>query len=352
MKPALCAEKAPGNYPDLLTATMPAETKESAAPPVLAICELTVAYRTHSEPIRAVRGASLHIREGETLALVGETGSGKSTVALAILGLLDHQDQSGEIRYKGSGIHSLSLREWRKIRSREIGIVFQDTRNALNPVLTILDHMVETLRAHQAISKKEARRKAMELFREVGIPEGQEKLYPFELSGGTCQRVGIALGLCNKPRLFIADEPTSAIDTAIQAQILDLLRRMKDRYGLALLLISHDLPLISQISDRIAVMYHGRVVESGLKEEVLGAPAHPYTLGLIQCQPSFSHNHEKNRLAAIPGVMPKGNQEFPGCAFAPRCGRAKPRCLESIPTLQQLSKTSSVECCFPLGAES
>jgi peptide/nickel transport system ATP-binding protein len=330
---------------------MPADKNESAAPQVLDVRELTVTYRTFSEPIRAVRGASLRICEGETLALVGETGSGKSTVALALLGLLDHQDQSGEILYKGRGIQSLSRREWRTLRSREIGIVFQDTRNALNPVLTILDHMVETLRAHQAISKKEARRKAMDLFGEVGIAEGQEKLYPFELSGGTCQRVGIALGLCNKPRLLIADEPTSAIDTAIQAQILDLLQRMKDRYGLALLLISHDLPLISQISDRIAVMYHGRVVESGLKEEILGAPAHPYTLGLIRCQPSFSHNHEKNRLAAIPGAMPKGNQEFPGCAFAPRCRQSKTRCLDSIPATRQLSTTRSVECCFPNGAD-
>jgi oligopeptide/dipeptide ABC transporter ATP-binding protein len=331
---------------------MPAEKNESAVSPILEVRELVVSYRAGAEPVRALRGACMHIHEGETVALAGESGSGKSTFALAILGLLDPQDHSGEILYKGGALQSLSKREWKKIRSREIGIVFQDARSVLNPVLTILDHMVETLRAHQPISKKDARRKAMELFHEVGIPEGQERLYPFELSGGTCQRAGIALGIINAPRLLIADEPTSAIDTALQAQILDLLQRLKERFGLALLLISHDLPLISQVSDRISVMYHGRIVETGLKEEVLGAPAHPYTLGLIQCQPSFSHNHEKNRLVAIAGAMPKGNQEFSGCAFAPRCNRSKPRCLETIPAARRLSKSHSVECFFPYGTGS
>jgi oligopeptide/dipeptide ABC transporter ATP-binding protein len=327
---------------------MPDERKEPADPAILEIRELTVTYRTALELVRAVRGASLHIQRGETLSLVGETGSGKSTVALAILGLLGQHEQTGEILYDGRRIQSLSQREWKEIRSQEIGIVFQDMRNALNPVMTILDHMVETLRAHQAIAKRAAWGRARELLREVGITEVQEKLYPFELSGGACQRVGIALGLCNNPRLLIADEPTSSIDTALQAQILDLLQLLKNRYGLALLLISHDLPVISLISDRISVMYHGRVVESGLKGEVLGAPAHPYTLGLIQCQPTFTHNSDKNRLVSIPGVMPGGSQEFPGCAFAPRCSRYEPSCLESIPAVRHLSRTRRVECFSPV----
>jgi oligopeptide/dipeptide ABC transporter ATP-binding protein len=327
---------------------MPAEKTESADPPILEIRDLTVTHRTSSEPIRAVRGASLHLRKGETLSLVGETGSGKSTVALAILGLLDQHEQSGEILYRGRRIQSLSPREWRKIRSREIGIVFQDMRNALNPVLTILDHMVETLRAHQKISRKDALCKARDIFREVGITEGQAKRYPFELSGGACQRAGIALGLCNNPRLLIADEPTSAVDTVLQAQILELLQQLKNRYGLALLLISHDLSLVSLISDRISVLYHGRVVESGLKREILGSPAHPYTFGLIQCQPSFAHDYDQNRLVAIPGVMPGGNQEFPGCAFAPRCSRSEPRCRVSVPAVHRRSETHGVECIVPL----
>jgi peptide/nickel transport system ATP-binding protein len=329
-------------------APMLSQKKESVAPLVLEVRELSVTYRTSSESTRAVRGASLRIHEGETVSLVGETGSGKSTVALAILGLLAHQVQSGEILYAGRAIHSLTQRDWKRIRSRDIGIVFQDARSALNPVLTILDHLVETLRAHQQLTRREARAKGMELLREVGIPESQARLYPFELSGGTCQRVGIALGICNRPRLLIADEPTSAIDTPIQAQILDLLQSMKERHGLALLLISHDLPLISQVSDCIAVMYHGRVVESGLKEEVLGTPAHPYTRGLIQCQPSLAHHHETGRLAAIPGAMPKAGQELAGCAFAPRCGLAEARCMESVPAVRRISETHWAECIKPI----
>jgi oligopeptide/dipeptide ABC transporter ATP-binding protein len=213
--------------------------------------------------------------------------------------------------------------------------------------MTVLDLLVETLRSHQTLSRKEARVKALELLHEVGIQEGQEKLYPFELSGGMAQRVGIALGICNGPQLLIADEPTSAVDSAIQARTLDLLRRLKQRYGLALLLISHDLALISQVSDRISVMYHGRIVESGLKEEVLAAPAHPYTRCLLQCQPSFSNHHEKSPLAAIPGAVPPAGQEFPGCAFASRCSRLEPRCRESAPVARDLSITHKVECVHP-----
>jgi oligopeptide/dipeptide ABC transporter ATP-binding protein len=328
---------------------MSSPTKEPAASPLLDVRALSVVYTTRRESARAVRGASLQIGDGETVSLVGETGSGKSTLALAILGLLAHREQSGEILFAGRSLQRLTQQEWKKIRSREIGIVFQDARSTLNPVMTILDHMVETIRAHQQISRSDARSKGLELLGEVGIPERMAKLYPFELSGGTCQRVGIALGICNNPRLLIADEPTSSIDTAVQAQILDLLQSMKERHGLALLLISHDLPLISQISDRIAVMYHGRVVECGLKDEVLRTPAHPYSCGLIQCQPSLSHHHETRRLAAIPGTMPRGGQEFAGCAFASRCSRAEARCLESTPAVRQASATHWAECIRPVG---
>jgi len=323
------------------------QRNESHPRPILEVKNLSVTYNPATELIRAVRGVSFQIQEGETLALVGETGSGKSTVALAVLGLLDHQIQSGEILFRNRGMQSLTERDWRRIRGRQIGMVFQDARSALNPVLTILGHMIETLVAHNAIRKKDARTKAMDLLREVGIGNGQEKLYPFELSGGTCQRAGIALGICNEPRLLIADEPTSSIDTALQAQILDLLQSMKQRHNLSLLLISHDLPLISHVSDRIAVMYHGRVVESGLKEEVLAAPAHPYTQALLQCQPTLQHRHDTNPVAAIPGAVPSAGQEFPGCAFAPRCSRSGPPCLESVPAARRLSANRWVECIRP-----
>jgi oligopeptide/dipeptide ABC transporter ATP-binding protein len=321
-----------------------AESDPSHTSTILELRNLSVTYRSSSGTVQAVRGASLEIREGETLSIVGETGSGKSTIALAALGLLDRQEQSGDILYKNRPIQSLSAREWERIRSREIGIVFQDSRSALNPVRTVLNHVVETLRAHQDISRKDARHRALEILRDVGIRDGQEQLHPFVLSGGMCQRVGIALGICNKPHLLIADEPTSAVDSAIQAQMLDLLQDLKQRYGLALLLISHDLPLISQISDRMSVMYHGRIVECGSRKELLDSPAHPYTRSLLQCQPSFENHHEGNPVTAIPGAVPAAGQVFQGCSFAPRCGRAEPRCRETEPEERALSRTHRVAC--------
>jgi peptide/nickel transport system ATP-binding protein len=317
---------------------------EPAPSSILDVQDLTISYRSTSGPIPAVRGVSIQICAGETLALVGETGSGKSTVALAVLGLLENQEQTGKIFFNGHRTQSLTRGEWNKMRSMEIGIVFQDPRSALNPVLTIMDHLMETLGTHQTLSKKAARVKALALLQEVGIQEEQAKLHSFELSGGTCQRAGIALALCNSPRLLIADEPTSSIDTAVQAQILGLLQRMQARYGLALLLISHDLPLISQVSDRVSVMYHGRIVESGLKEEVMAAPAHPYTRSLLQCQPSFLHHHQENPLAPIPGSIPKAGEELPGCAFSPRCSLSEPRCEKSVPAACKLSRTRWVAC--------
>jgi peptide/nickel transport system ATP-binding protein len=315
-------------------------------PPIFDVRNLSIAYYSPSQIIRAVQNVSLQISEGETLALVGETGSGKSTLALAVMGLLVRQAhvESGEILFEGRNILSLNNRDWKYIRSRKIGIAFQDARSSLNPVLRIKDHLIETLRAHQELSKKDAHMRATELLQEVGIPKGQEKLYPFELSGGGCQRVGIALAICNNPRLLIADEPVSAVDVTLQAQILDLLQLMKQRYNLALLLISHDLPLISAIADRIAVMYHGRIIESGLKEEVFTFPAHPYTRGLIQSQPDLRHHHERYPLTAIPGAMPISGENLRGCAFAPRCKEAKSRCKEAVPAGRALSKTHWMVC--------
>jgi oligopeptide/dipeptide ABC transporter ATP-binding protein len=317
-----------------------------ALPPLLELEDLSITYRASPTIIRAVRNVSLQIREGETLALVGETGSGKSTLALALMGLLGYRAQveSGKILFEGRHVQSLSRRDWKRIRSERIGIVFQDARGALNPVLSIWDHLIETLRAHQELSRRSARARAAELLQEVGISEDRGKMYPFELSGGACQRVGIALAICNNPRLLIADEPTSAVDSTIQAQIIDLLRLMKQHHSLALLLISHDLPLISQVADRISVMYHGRIVESGLREEVLASPAHPYTRGLVQSQPGLQHHHETHPLTAIPGAMPIPGEDLPGCPFAPRCSSAKPRCREALPAERELSATHWEAC--------
>lgn len=314
--------------------------------PLLDIQNLSIAYHSSSQIIHAVRNISLQISEGETVALVGETGSGKSTVALSVLGLLGSQAriESGEILFEDRSTQSLDSREWKTIRSRKIGIAFQDARSALNPILSVKDHLIETIRSHQALSKKEAHKIALGLLQEVGIPEGQEKLYPFELSGGGCQRIGIALAICNHPRLLIADEPISAVDVTLQAQILDLLQHMKQRHNLSLLIISHDLPLIAQAADRICVMYHGRIIESGFSKEVFNTPAHPYTLGLVQSQAGLQHHHETNPLTAIPGSMPIPGETPPGCIFAPRCRNALPQCGETVPDERALSKTHWAAC--------
>jgi oligopeptide/dipeptide ABC transporter ATP-binding protein len=314
--------------------------------PLLEIQHLSVAYSSSSGALQAVRDISLQIFEGETFSLAGETGSGKSSLALAVLGLLDRdaQVESGEILFEGQSIRSFGKSDWENIRGRKIGIVFQDARSALNPVLTVRDHLLETIRAHQEISSREAQTRAMDLLQEVGIPRGHEKLYPFELSGGICQRVGIALAICNSPKLLIADEPTSAVDSTIQAQVLDLLQQMKQRHNLALLLISHDLAVISQVADRVSVMYHGRIIESGLKEEIFAIPAHPYTQGLIGCQPGLQHHHERNPLTAIPGALPSPGQSLPGCAYAARCRYAEAECRHAVPAGRKISSTHWVAC--------
>ena len=316
------------------------------AHPLLEVRHVSVTHSSAAGAVHAVRDISLEIYEGETLALVGETGSGKSTLALAIQGLLDRRSKidAGEILFEGSNVRAPGRGGWNNVSGNKIGIVFQDVRGALNPVLTVEDHLVETLRANQHMSNKEARARSAALLQEVGIPEGHRRLYPFELSGGTSQRVGIALAVCNNPRLLIADEPTSAVDSMIQTQILDLLMQMKRRHGLGLLLISHDLALVSQVADRVAAMYHGRIVESGLKEEVLDAPAHPYTQGLIGCQPGLRHHHETHPLTAIPGSLPTPGQDFAGCAFAPRCGYREQKCEASVPGLMKISTTHRAAC--------
>jgi oligopeptide/dipeptide ABC transporter ATP-binding protein len=299
-----------------------------------------------SQIIQAVRNVSFKISAGETLAIVGETGSGKSTCALSLLGLLGYQAhvESGEILFEGRSLRQLKSREWKSIRGRKIGMTFQDASGALNPILSIEDHLIETLRAHQKLSKKRARIRALEILHEVGISKGKEKLYPFELSGGASQRVGIALAICNNPRLLVADEPLSAMDAILQAHIIDLLRLLKLHYNLALLLISHDLSLIPQLADRISVMYQGRIVETGLKDEILFSPAHPYTRGLIESRPDLKHHHETRPLAAIPGTMPMPGENLPGCPFAPRCRYSEPQCRRAVPDEAVLSQTHRAAC--------
>jgi len=316
---------------------------------LLEVRRLSISYVSSSEIVPAVRDVSLNVCEGETLALAGETGSGKSTLGLAVSGLLDSgaRVESGDILYEGICLQSLSERDWRRIRGRVISMIFQDARSALNPVLTIRDHLMETLRAHGQFSRKEAQKKALALLQEVGLPKGHEKLYPFELSGGMCQRVGIALAICNDPKLLVADEPTSSLDATLQAQILDLLLQMQRRHGLALLLISHDLAMISQVADRILIMYHGRIVESGLREEVFSSPAHPYTQSLIGCLVGLQQHHETHPVKPISGAAPAPGEVLSGCAFSPRCTVSIPDCRHSIPRRREISRTHWAECFRP-----
>ena len=313
---------------------------------LLNVRHLSVEYASPGGTIRAVRDVSVEISAAETLAVVGETGSGKSTLALAILGLLDDTArwEAGAIAFDGCNIQARRKSGRSRILGSGIGAVFQDARSALNPVLTVRDHLVETLRAHRRLSKKEAAAKSLDLLREVGIPASHAGLYPFELSGGISQRVGIALSICNNPRLLIADEPTSALDPMIQMQILGLLLRMRQRHGVALLLISHDLDLVARLTDRIAIMYHGRIVESGERNEVLHSPAHPYTRGLLQCRPGPEHHYDAKPMRSIPCTLPLPGQEFPGCAFAPRCGRSAPDCVAAVPGRFEISETHWVSC--------
>jgi len=315
---------------------------------LLDVRNLTVSYTALSGSVRAVRNVSFYIEAGETLAVVGETGSGKSTIALALMGLLEGAGrvESGEIRFEDRNLVDLDESQWRKLRGKKIGVLFQDARSALNPVLTVGAHLVETLRAHQRISRSLARSRALALLAEVGIPDPPFSMrrYPLELSGGMCQRIGIALGICNNPKLLIGDEPTSALDPSIQFQIVELLRELQGRTGLAMLLISHDLGLVAEVADRVTVMYRGHFLECGKAAELFPRPAHPYGQALVECVPDLSHQHRDNPLKTIEGALPTPDQELAGCPFAPRCAMAEPLCYQALPAPARLSDSHWAAC--------
>ncbi len=302
-------------------------------PPLLEIDRLTVSFDNRRGPLTAVNGISLSVEAGEILGIVGESGAGKSITGRAVMGLIEPPARiaGGEIRLEGRRIDNLDQRAMRHIRGAKIGAIFQDPLTSLNPVLTIGSQLVETIRAHLDVSPGQARERALLLLREVGIPAPELRIdsYPHEFSGGMRQRAVIALALAAKPRLIIADEPTTALDVSVQAQIIALFRRLSREHGTAIILITHDIGVIAETASRMAVMYAGRIVELGSVEQVIRRPAHPYTSGLIAAIPTIQKRTE--RLVQIDGVMPRLSDIPSGCAFHPRCASAVVRCQIEVP---------------------
>lgn len=308
---------------------------------VVSVRNLCTSYRTRRRTVRACQNVSLEIRRGEVFSLVGESACGKSTLGATLIGLLpDRTEVSGEIVFKGRNLLQLGREEMRLIRGKEIALIFQDPMTRLDPLMTVESHFTETLKSHQDITRAEAVRRAALALDAVGVPPSRLRDYPHQLSGGMRQRVMIALALVFEPSLLIADEATTSLDVVVQAQILRLLRQLKDRYGLSILNITHDLGVVAEISDRVAVMYGGRVVEQGTAEEVFHAPAHPYTRGLLG---SVIHMGS-NRLQWIDGMPPDLGDPLPGCPYSPRCPSRVAKCDASFPQERFISGTHRY-CC-------
>ena len=317
--------------------------------PLLEVRDLCVEFPTRHGPLRALDGVSFDIAPGEILGVVGESGAGKSLTGAAVIGLLEPPGRvcRGQVLLEGSRIDDLPREAMRRLQGRRIGAIFQDPLTSLDPLYTVGHQLVETLRAHFALGTSQAREQAVELLRQTGIPAPEARLaqYPHEFSGGMRQRVVIALALAAKPALVIADEPTTALDVAVQAQILQLLRGVTQARGAAVMLITHDMGVVAETCDRVAVMYAGRVVEIGPVDEVLQRPAHPYTVGLMASVPSL--HDARDRLAQIPGALPRLGEIQAGCAFHPRCPKASPRCREERPELALVRRTRAA-CWWPM----
>jgi peptide/nickel transport system ATP-binding protein len=303
--------------------------------PLLEVKDLRVEFPTRRGTLVAVDGVSFSIAPGEVLGVVGESGAGKSLTGMAIIGLLEPPGRiaAGEIRLEGERIDNLPGERMRKIRGRRIGAIFQDPLTSLNPLYTVGDQLVETILTHLDVSRNDARTRALKLLAEVGIPAAEARLdhYPHQFSGGMRQRVVIALALCAEPRLIVADEPTTALDVSIQAQIISLLKRLARDHGTAVMLITHDMGVIAETADRVAVMYAGRLAELGPVREVIHQPRHPYTAGLMGSIPKLGAVKRHARLVQIDGAMPRLNAIPPGCAYNPRCPKRFARCVAERP---------------------
>jgi oligopeptide/dipeptide ABC transporter ATP-binding protein len=333
----------------------PAQTARSEAQPsgvrtggapVLEVSELVTTFPTEGGRAAVVDGLSLSIAPGEVLALVGESGCGKSVTALSILRLVPKPGriESGRVLLAGRDIAQLSVAEMRTVRGAEIAMIFQEPMTSLNPVQAVGTQVVEAIRLHERVSAAAARARCVELFERVGIPDADARFdsFPHQLSGGLKQRVMIAMALSMRPKLLIADEPTTALDVTIQAQILALLREIRDRSDMAILLISHNLGVVNELADRISVMYAGQVAESGLREDLLAHPRHPYTQRLLASIPAQARRGEP--LAEIPGVVPSPGEWPKGCRFTTRCHRAFEPCATIAPPPTEISDTHTAWC--------
>ena len=319
----------------------------TTATPLLEIEDLRTWFFTSDGVVRAVDGVSYSVAPGETLAVVGESGCGKSVTAMSVLRLLPSPPArivSGAIRFEGRDLLTASEAEMRKIRGNEISMIFQEPMTSLNPVLTVGRQIAETLELHQGLSAAAAQARAIEMLETVRIPEARRRAdeYPHQLSGGMRQRVMIAMALACKPKLLIADEPTTALDVTIQAQILELMLDLKEKVGAAIVLITHDLGVVAETAQRVVVMYAGRKVEEASVADLFARPLHPYTRGLMGSIPRLAGGAK--RLTEIPGIVPRLNQPIVGCAFAERCAFVQPRCRQEAPVFEAKAPGHSAAC--------
>ncbi|MFI9030212.1 ABC transporter ATP-binding protein [Streptomyces sp. NPDC053560] len=332
------------------TAAVPEpRTPEAAGTPLLQVRDLHVEFHTRDGVVKAVNGVNYSVSAGETLAVLGESGSGKSVTAQAIMGILDMPPAKipqGEILFRGQDMLTMSGEQRRKIRGAKIAMIFQDALSSLNPVLSVGYQLGEMFRVHQGLSKKDAKAKAIELMDKVKIPAAKNRVgdYPHQFSGGMRQRIMIAMALALEPDLIIADEPTTALDVTVQAQVMDLLAELQREYNMGLILITHDLGVVADVADKIAVMYAGRIVENAPVRELYKNPAHPYTRGLLDSIPRLDQKGQE--LYAIKGLPPNLLNIPGGCAFHPRCPKAQDVCRTEIPALATVADERGSACHF------
>ncbi|GGH84326.1 peptide/nickel transport system ATP-binding protein [Pullulanibacillus pueri] len=313
---------------------------------ILEVSQLKTSFFTENGEVPAVSDVTFRLEKGEILGVVGESGCGKSVTSLSIMGLVEQPGKvvGGHIAFKGEDLTQASAKKMRQIRGNDIAMIYQDPMSALNPVHTIGAQLMECLGLHHKATRKSARRQAIECLERVGLPQAEQLMhyYPHQLSGGMCQRVMIAMAMICEPEVLIADEPTTALDVTIQAQILELMKTLNREFNTSIIFITHDLGVVAEICDRVLVMYNGRVVEQGTIHTLFKAPKHPYTKGLIQSVPDV--REKKQRLYSIPGMVPSPGEIKKGCPFAPRCERALAQCYEIEPPFIKYENGDAVRC--------